>query len=207
MVRIFVDTCVWRHWFTFREDPDKLSKAIRDHSQNFDFIYRAALSSGNVELLFSSLVEHELGGYKKEFSGYIIPVARRVAVPFSRFDGLYSADGSVLHGGRMGGKLRCFLEADGYPQDAKVSEAAAGLNDGARLYETKPRRRELDVEHMESALEVMADMFITNDEKTIIEPLARIGGRYSLDHPINLIRSITRTPTSALPSLQNYLNP
>jgi hypothetical protein len=87
-----------------------------------------------------------------------------------------------------------------------VSAAAAALSEGKRLFETKPRKRELDVEHMESALEATADLFITNDESTVIRKLESMSSRYALNHPINMILSITRTPTSALDYIQERLN-
>jgi hypothetical protein len=207
MLRMLIDTCVWRHWFSFKVSPTRLSPTLRTHSENFDMIYRLVSSSDRAEFLFNALVTHELGEkYQLEFSEHILPVAKKIVIPLTRFDGLYSADGSVLCGGRMGGSLKAFLTSDGYPQDIKITEAAAALADGERLYETKPRKRELDIEHMESALEASADLFITSDESTIIRRLESMSGRYDLGHPINKILSITKTPTSALPYIQEHVN-
>jgi len=207
MLRILIDTCVWRHWFSFKASPSCLSPALRAHSESFDMIYRLVSSSDRAEFLFNALVKHELGDkYNSEFYNYIHPIAKKIVIPLTRFDGLYCLDGSILCGGRMGGSLNEFLTADGYPQDVMVKEAAAALSDGEKLYETKPRKRELDVEHMESALETEADLFITNDESTIIRRLEAMSSRYDIDHPIHMILSITKTPTSALPYVQEYLN-
>ena len=105
----------------------------------------------------------------------------------------------------MGGCLRDFLNDDGYDQEYMVSMAVDKLKVGEKLYETSARKRELDVEHMESALEAGADLFITNDEHTIIRRLESMSNRYDSNHPINVILSITRTPTSALPCVKERL--
>lgn len=206
VLRILIDTCVWQHWFTFKREPETLSQKHRAYSENFDIIYRKANSSNAIELLYNALVVHELGiRYSAEFSEYVLPIAKKIVIPLTRCDGLYIHDGSILHGGLMGGSLKDFLTADGYPQEEKIQEEAKKLQAGAKLYKTNPRKRELDVEHMESALEAKADLFITNDEKTIIKRLEKMSARYDSGHPINLIYSITKTPTTALPDITRYL--
>ncbi|MGB3517317.1 MAG: hypothetical protein WBA43_12740 [Elainellaceae cyanobacterium] len=172
---------------------------LREHSQSFDVIYQLVATSPSAEFLFNSLVVHELGDrYQADFARYVLPVSKKVPIPLSRTDGLHRYDGSILCGGRMGGSLTVFLNADGYRQDLMVRNAAAELRDGQRLYETKPRKRELDVEHMESALEANADIFLTNDESTIIKRLQRLGQHHPENHPINMMLLIAKTPTSAL---------
>ncbi len=199
MLRILVDTCVWQHWFTLKVAPDRLSAALREHSQSFDAIYQLVATSPSAEFLFNSLVVHELGDrYQADFARYVLPVSKKIPIPLSRTDGLHRYDGSILYGGRMGGSLTAFLNADGYQQDLMVRKAAVELHDGQRLYKTKPRKRELDVEHMESALEANADIFLTNDKSTIIERLQRLGQHHPENHPINMMLLITKTPTSAL---------
>lgn len=199
MMRILVDTCVWQHWFTLKTAPDRLTAALQEHSQSFDAIYQLVAASPSAEFLFNSLVEHELSDkYQLDFVRYVHPVSKKVPIPLSRLDGLHRYDGSILSGGRMGGSLIAFLNADGYQQDLMIKNAAAELSDGQSLYKTKPRKRELDVEHMESALEANADLFLTNDESTIIERLQRLGQRHPENHPINMMLLITKTPTSAL---------
>lgn len=199
MLRILVDTCVWRHWFTLKVAPDRLSAALREHSQSFDAIYQLVATSPSAEFLFNSLVVHELGDrYQADFARYVLPVSKKVPIPLSRTDGLHRCDGSILCGGRMDVFLTAFLNADGYQQDRMVENAAAELRNGQRLYKTKPRKREFDVEHMGSALEANADIFLTNDESTIIKRLQRLGQHHPEDHPINMMLLITKTPTSAL---------
>lgn len=207
MLKILVDTCVWRHWFTFKKSPDKLSLALRAHTESFETLYQIVTLSKDLELLFNALVEHELGTkFHSEFVDYVLPVAKKIVIPLSRCDGLYFHDGSILLGGTMGGSLKSFLAANGYQQEIKVSEAAKNLKESEKLYDTKPRKREMDVEHMESALEANADLFITSDERTIINPLKQMSSGYASNHPINKIYAITKTPTSALSYIKEYLN-
>jgi len=176
----------------------KLSPKHRAYSESFELIYQKSFSSDFIELLYNALVKHELGlKYCSEFSEYVLPMAKKIVIPLSRCDGLYSLDGSILHGGIMGGSLKDFLTMDGYLHEEKINEQAKMLQPKAKLYETKPRKHEMDVEHMESALEANADLFITNDEK-IIKRLEKMSVNYDSKHPINTIYSKTKNPTSAL---------
>ncbi|NTU50086.1 MAG: hypothetical protein HGA87_04235 [Desulfobulbaceae bacterium] len=206
MLRILVDTCVWQHWFTLKINPTRLSATLRVHSESFNAIYQLIATSSSAEFLFNALVVHELGAkHEDDFAKYVAPVSKKIPIPLSRTDGLYKCDGSILSGGRTGGSLNAFLNADGYSQEEMIQNSAGSLSGEQKLYETKPRKRELDVEHMESALEANADIFLTNDERTIIERLQRLGRRYPDNHPINMILAITSTPTSALPKIQEII--
>lgn len=199
-MQILVDTCVWRHWFTLKSAPERLDAKIWTLSESFNEIYCLATSHPkHVTLLFNALVQYELGNkFSCDFEKYITPVAKKIPIPLSRCDGLHKADGSILHGGRMGGSLEEFLTADGYQQSANIFKEAHQLAKDQNLYQTKPRIREFDVEHMESALEAHANLFLTNDESTIIKRLERMAPLFDHDHPINLIASITKTTTTAL---------
>lgn len=208
MFRILVDTCVWRHWFTLMSAPEKLTPELYAQAKSFDHIYRMVADSSEAEFLFNSLVAHELGPrYRAEVDAYIVSVARKVQVPLSRYDGLHLTDGSLCYGGRFGGALRALLNTDGYQQDAMVAKAASELEAGNKLYNCAPRKREIDVEHMECALESGANLFVTDDERTIISRLERLGKTLDPEHIINVVRSITRTPEAALPIVSNLLNP
>ena len=206
MLKMLVDTCTWQHWFSSKKNLNRLTSDLVTQCESFDEIYNIVSLSSNAKFLYNALVRHELGTkYQTEFEQYILPVAAKIPIPLSRFDGLYLFDGSILMGGRMGGSLREFLTFDGYPQDQKIIDAASKLRNGESLYETKPRKRELDVEHMESALEVEADIFITNDESTIIKRLEIMSEHFDKEHAINKILSITKTPQNALPLLKKLL--
>jgi len=206
MLKILVDTCVWRHWFTFNSKPEKLDSEQYQFSHSFDAIYRMSLFSDGLELLYNALIVHELGlKYKSECSKYILPIARKIVIPLSRMDGLYKHDGSILFGGKMGGSLKNYLTFYGYQHESMIKKEVRKLKPGEKLYETEPRKKELDVEHMESALEENADLFITNDKK-ILKRLEEMSLHFDSDHPVNKIFSITRTPADALPYIKKCLN-
>jgi hypothetical protein len=214
MLNILIDTNVWRNWFTLKVAPDRLQNHpnLLVDSRSFDEIYSLATSSLDVTFLFNYLVPRELGDNRKsEVSEYVLPVAKKIPIPLTRADGGYCDDGSVLHGGRMGGCLKVYLEFEGYQQEAEIMRAATALGDKP-LYEENPRKREFDVEHMESALEAEADLFVTSDYK-IIDTLDRLkrhlerfkDGHDALD-PVNRIWEITKTPTDALPLIKAHLD-
>ncbi len=206
MLSIFVDTCVWHHWFTF-DAGTVPHERIRQHCESFGKIYELVRSSPErARFLYNQRIEDELGErFKNEFTEKVLPVSTKIPIPLTRFDGAYCFDGSFLGGGRMGGSLRGLLTLHGYPHDAAVSRAAEALKEGEELYETAPRKREFDIEHMESALEARADLFLTNDERTILEWLQTATTRCEKNHPICLMHSIARTPTAALFYVQGEL--
>jgi hypothetical protein len=189
-------------------DPARLSDPLREHSESFTSIYGLVTSSsGKTEFLFNALVQYELGEkYQNEFNNHVLPFAKKVPIPLSRLDGLYPYDGSILHGGKMGGSLNEFLKADGYPQEENIIRSAAELGGNEKLFEKSPRKREFDVEHMESALEAEAGLFLTNDERTILKRLRNLSESYKPSHAINAIHSIARTPTAALLYVRGQLN-
>jgi len=209
MLEIFVDTCVWHHWFTFISGVPLRQERIHQHCESFQQIYDLVSSAPTrARFLHNKRIEDELGErFKKEFVERALPFSRKIPIPLTRYDGAYCYDGSILHGGRMGGTLRNLLTIQGYPHDAALEHAAETLEDGAFLYNTKPRKKEFDIEHLESALEASASLVITNDEKTIIALLQDASSKYELSHPINLICKITKTPTSALSYVRRQLGP
>lgn len=202
MFSAFIDTCVWQHWFTFRSKPENLhgKEEIRKHSESFDQIYQLVKSSPEqAQFLFNCKIMNELNETgRAEFERLVMPFSKKVPIPLSRFDGAYLADGSILSGGRMGGTLKELLDADGQDHEQKLKDAAVSLSAHESLFKKNPRKKEFDIEHMESALEACADVFLTNDEKTILNPLRRIAAQKAPDHPIHLMCSIAKTPTDAL---------
>ncbi|MGY6217579.1 hypothetical protein ACW73L_20675 [Methylolobus aquaticus] len=208
MLTIFVDTCVWWHWFTYR-DAAQLENRIREHCDSFDEIYKLVWRHPErSRFLHNKRIELELGDrFKAEFEQKVIPVSTRVPIPLTRYDGAYCHDGSVLRGGRMGGSLRDLLKIDGHPHDTALAMAADNLKEGEKLYYKKPRKREFDIEHMESALEADASLFLTTDERTILKSLYRAAHKYEEGHPIRLIHAIAKTPTAALFRVRNELGP
>lgn len=202
-MRIFVDTCVWRHWLT----KDRIEvERLKENALAFDQVYQKVLEPGsNSKFLYNAKILNELGErFSTEIQNKILPYAERIPVPLSRADGAYKADGSLKCGGSMGGSLREILNRSGYNHEENLQKAVANLKPGEKLFEKKPRKREFDVEHMESALEANADLFITDDEKTILLPLKEISMGCEENSAIKRIFEISVTPIEALQILLNH---
>lgn len=131
MFTIFVDTCVWWNWFTYRAGT-QMDERVGEHCKNLDEIYRLVQSRPDkVRILHNKKVENELGErFKTEFMKKILPVSDKVPIPLTRLDGTYCLDGSFIYGGRMGGSLRGLLTFDGYDQELEVAKAASNLKSG-----------------------------------------------------------------------------
>lgn len=127
-----------------------------------------------------------------------MPLSTKVVIPLTRADGLQCFDGSITHGGRMGGKLRPLLALDGNDQDAQVAQAAATLTQDQHLYELPARRKEFDIEHMEAALEADADFFVTVDRSTIINRYRAVREQFRSDAAITRAIDFSVTPGEAL---------
>lgn len=201
--RLLIDSCTWRHWNSHRSGK-VIPQHLRVFSEAFDQVYELAVS-GSITLLYNDRVRQELDGVPGLFNETIVPLSVKVPIPLSRADGAYLFDGSMLSGGVMGGSLDDFLELDGRRNQEALSAAAAGLGPGDFLYDTGPRKKEFDAEHMESALEAGADLFVTNDTNTIIKPLNRHAHRFGAQHAIRQIHAIAVTPTDALHRLQSLM--
>lgn len=199
MKLIFVDTCVWRHWFCYLNESSKLTIELKTESEAFQEIYNLVLSSDAIQFAFNQRIVDELGlNFATDFRERVLPFAKKVPIPLTRFDGAYKLDGSLLCGGKFGGTLRDLLTIQGYDQPTKLEEAAKSLVPGNYLYNTKPRKKEFDIEHMESALECSAELFITTDKSTILRLLEQAIKFYAAEHPIAYIHSIAKLPSIAL---------
>lgn len=206
MLNIFVDTCVWRHWFTSIAKKTAHNQILQ-HCVSFGNIYELVRATPEqARFLYNRRIEDELGErFKNNFIDMAFPLSTKIPIPLTRHDGAYCYDGSILHGGRMGGTLRDLLTLDGYQHESELKYKAETLQKGKSLYDTSPRKKEFDVEHMESALEAEADFFLTNDEKSILARLQRASTKFETTHPIGLIYKIAMTPTVALPHVQEKL--
>jgi hypothetical protein len=205
MLKIFVDTSVWRHWFTFVAGKSSTPK-LEQHSANFQKIYDLVCNAPTKgHFLHSKCVENELGKkFEKQFTGKVLPFSEEILIPLTRLDGTYSLDGSILLGGKIGGMLRNLSSVDGYDIEANLKLVIEKIKTDKSSYK-KVRKKEFDIEHMEAALEAEADLFITDDEISIAL-LKRASSRFNSNHPINLIYKIAKTPTLALPHLEDLLN-
>jgi hypothetical protein len=124
---------------------------------------------------------------------------KKVPIPLSRYDGTYKFDGSILSGGKYGGSLRKVLDVSGYDHEAGFMNARPDMEKPNPAH-TKPRRREFDIEHLESALEAEADLFLTTDTK-LIRRLAQAKREYPDDTIIDSVQKICLCPADALPKL------
>ena len=95
--------------------------------------------------------------------------------------------------------MRDLLTIQGYNHPSELEKASSCLAPGDYLYNTKPRKKEFDIEHMESALECGAELFITNDKRTILNLLeqALAVKHYPAEHPIAYMHSIAKLPSIA----------
>lgn len=206
-MRLFVDTCVWRHWLTLKNGRPFENCALEKHATDFDQIYEIVTSESLKHIfLYDARIEGELpdcylNGFPMSFSkikenGYF----EKIPIPLSRADGTYKADGSLLGGGRFGGSLRDMLSVDGHDHERALRDAVPNskLENPAH---TKARKKEFDVEHLESALEGDSDLFITTDQP-LIERLRR-ALRLLTDNPaVPRANEICVTPGQALSRLK-----
>jgi hypothetical protein len=125
--------------------------------------------------------------------------SKKLLSPLSRVDGTYKAGGSLLAGGRFGGMLSDILSVDGYDHEKALQSASPNykLENPAH---TRPRKKEFDVEHIESALEANADFFITTDQPLI--NCIRRAVRLLKNNPVVIkANGICVTPSQALSRL------
>lgn len=198
MLKIFVDTCVWRHWLSWIAGRiSDLSPHCADATAFDDVL--TAIKSGQVqaELLYDERVMLELGEtLAAEVRRRTEGQSTRVPIPLTRADGSFKLDGSILLGGIHGGSLDVLLTADGVDHERLIHEAAVRVQSaGTHLYDEKIRRKEFDVEHLEASLEAQADYFITSDVRTIILPLQRLSEKLPNHQALQMVTRTLRRPT------------
>jgi hypothetical protein len=90
---------------------------------------------------------------------------------------------------------------DGYDHERALGAAVtkSKLDNPAH---TKPRKKEFDVEHLESALEAGADLFITTDQP-LISRLSRALGLLTDNMAVMRANEICVTPGQALSRLKD----
>ncbi|HAU81027.1 MAG TPA: hypothetical protein DCW96_10245 [Stenotrophomonas sp.] len=198
MLKIFVDTCVWRHWLSWVAGRiSDLSPHYADATAFDDVL--TAIKRGHVQaqLLYDERVMLELGEAlateaRRRTEGH----STRIPIPGTRADGSFKADGSFLYGGVYSGSLDVLLTADGMDHERLVHEAAVRAQTaGTFLYDEKIRRKEFDVEHLEASLEAQADYFVTSDVRTIILRLQRLSERLPNDQALQAVTRTLRRPT------------
>ena len=118
----------------------------------------------------------------------------RIPSPLSRHDGLYKYDGALKYGGEFGGALRKCLKLN-----SKYNHEAALIN--SRIPDQDPRKnkirkKEFDIEHLETALEGEIDFFISLDYK-LKRRLENCFKKYK-DEFVKKAYDIIRTPSEFL---------
>lgn len=198
MLKIFVDTCVWRHWLSWIAGRiSDLSPHCADATAFDDVVM--AIKRGHVQarLLYDERVMLELGEalateVRRRTEGH----STRVPIPLTRADGSFKLDGSILFGGVHGGSLDVMLTADGVDHERLIHEAAVRAQSaGTFLYVETIRRKEFDVEHLEASLEAQADYFVTSDVRSIILRLQRLSERFPNDQALQAVTRTVRRPT------------
>jgi hypothetical protein len=202
-MKMFVDTCVWRYWLTLKNGRDFENCILESHAKHFDQIYKIVSSKPLKHVfLYNTRIEGELPDsylYGLTMSFYKIkenPYFIKIPIPLSRAGGTYKADGSLLAGGFYGGTLMAILSMDGYDHKAALQNAAPNYRRENPAH-TKPRIKEFDVEHLESALEARADLFITADQ-LLIDRLSRAFELLPVNPTIMRANEICATPKQAL---------
>lgn len=205
-MKIFVDTCVWRYWLTL-QNSRPIDGPLKESAIAFNKIYREISSHPDKHsFLYNTRIEDELPDdylrnlpicFKKIITKRFV---QKIPIPLSRADGTYKYDGSILCGGKLGGFLREILSMDGYDHETALKNAKPNLKLENPAH-TNPRKNEFDVEHLESALEANADLFITADQ-ALINRLRHALQLHPENSIIEMANKICGTPFQALIRLE-----
>lgn len=210
MIKIVVDTSVWRHWLTLKTKKSISDSELKKDAIAFEEIYKLVSSlPSELKLMYCNRVETELPKeYRTEHICSFEKIKQfdfieKIPIPLSRHDGTDKYDRSLLYGGKAGGTLRKILNMDGYNHETELKNANPTLKRRNPLH-TNPRVKEFDIEHLESALEAEADFFLTNDYK-LLERLKRAQEKYSSDENVCLAERMSLRPTEAIRELLSRL--
>lgn len=114
-MRLFVDTCVWRHWLALKNEKPFESHALENDAKEFDQVYEAVSSEPLRHIfLYNARIEEELTEcYLKGLPISFSSIKQngcfeRIPIPLSRADGTYKCDGSLLCGGRFGERSKAY---------------------------------------------------------------------------------------------------
>lgn len=209
MIKIFVDTSVWRYWFTLKANKSFPIAKQEEESKAFNKIFNLALSHPKeFTLLYNDRVENELPDeYRYEHPICFQKIKslnfmEKICIPLSRANGTYKANGSIKAGGNLGGSLREILSTCGHNHEIAFRNAKPKLKRKENPAHTEPRKKEFDVEHLESALEAEADFFLTADYR-LIKRLIRAKKEYQNNRVIDLALNICFRPVDALTKIES----
>jgi hypothetical protein len=208
MFKVFVDTSVWRHWFTLKAKKSLPKAKQEEDAKAFEKIFNLVLSHPKeFTLLYNDRVENELPDeYRYEHPICFekiksLNVMEKSCIPLSRANGTYKADGSIKAGGNFGGSLREILSISGHNHEGAFRNAKPNLKRKENLAHTKPRKKEFDIEHLESALEAEAEVFLTTDYK-LMKRLIQAQKEYPDNRVINMALKICFPPVDALTKVE-----
>ena len=170
MFKVFVDTCVWFDWLDLSAGRQLQTENHRREAEAFKRILEGVISEQpRAELLFNERIVFEMNSSSDQWSAVLAHVghlSRRIPIPATRADGSFLLDGSFLAGGSYGGSLAAALYIDGRDYEHDLHQAwERSLQKQSPLYDEEVRRKEFDIENLESALEAGADYFVSTDMK------------------------------------------
>ncbi len=153
------------------------------------------IAEPRVEIYYTSLLDHKLSHLFPVPWEALRPRLTRTSIPISRADGYHKLDGSIRCGGTYGGSLRVLLTAD---HEVKLTTAARNFQEtGDNTKYMNQRTKEFDYEHLEAALEVGANYFITTDY-TLLARLKSLTAAQRKSQEVQRAASIAVRPVEAL---------
>jgi len=208
MLKLFVDTVVWRYWFTLKAKKPLPRSNQEEDAKAFDTIFdKASSREQGFILLYNDCVETELPDEYRYNHAICFEKIKslnfmeKICIPLSRADGTHKLDGSIKAGGKFGGSLREILSISGHSHEIAFRNAKPKLKRKENPAHTEPRKKEFDVEHLESALEAEADFFLTADYK-LMGRLIQAKKEYPTNKVIHLALKICFRPVDAVTEIE-----
>jgi hypothetical protein len=196
VIKVLADTSAIWDALRFQSGPDKME----DHDRSDDAkAFWQLLGESTVTVYYNSLADHSLSGVFPDLWKETRQRLMKAPVPLSRADGYYQADGSLKYGGRFGGTLRILLVAD---HKAKLETAVQQFKDTRDDSGYKAQRgKEFDYEHLETALELEAEFFITTDYR-LLRRLKTVSRAQRCLAEVQRVIQIVSRPVDALRSIR-----
>jgi hypothetical protein len=199
--KVYCDTSILRDALCWVHHKDNFLKQIKgdvDHDLRLSSsrLFWSFFGYQFIRLFYSSLTDVEM---PEKLDGPWQELKRRMqktTVVSARANGIYLADGSVSSGSVHGGGLRC-LNDPGF--DVSLLKAAKqSREEGTDKPYMHYRRREFDFDHVEAALEMKADYFITNDRRLMRRIRSAPKNIVKQNITVKLAKRIVCTPQEAL---------
>lgn len=209
-LNVLIDTCVMRHAINYKLDKSRFQVCLGEmgiDGLNYSIedveAFWKLIEIENITFYYNDLSEYKMEEFStselKKIEWFNIQsICVKAAIPLTRADGIAKADGSYLAGGEYGGTLRALLDIN---HEEKINEAAKQNQHGGdeKKYK-KLRYKEHDYEHLESALELGVDYFITMDNK-LLRRLESLTPTQKSNAEIAKAKRITIRPSCLLTSI------